>query len=261
MATAKAHAADVEAGAPMDRSVDIRTPESIAFSYELAGLGSRFLAVAVDLVMQLLVLLLFFVGLSLLGSSSGHAHHAPVAAARFFTNAAIGALVFVLFMILFGYFIVFEALWNGQTPGKKLLGIRVVRDGGYPIDFMASLVRNLVRVGEWVFTGYAVSAVCALVSSENKRVGDFAAGTIVVRDARMPAPEAFLRETEEEPIYAATAYLSGEERAIVRRFLERRDALTPQSRQTLAAQLAERVRGRLPNDLARLDDEALLERL
>jgi len=245
----------------MDRSVDVRTPESIAFSYELAGLGSRFLAVAVDLVIQLVVLLLFIVGMSMLGSWSAVQHHGSVMAARFFMNVAIGVVVFILFMILFGYFIAFEALWNGQTPGKKLLGIRVVRDGGYPIDFMASLVRNLVRVGEWFFTAYAISAISALLSNENKRVGDFAAGTIVVRDARMPAPETFLRENEEEPVYAATAYLSGEERAIVRRFLERRDTLTPQSRQILAAQLAERVRGRLPNDLARLDDEALLERL
>jgi uncharacterized RDD family membrane protein YckC len=246
----------------MDRTLDVRTPESIAFSYELAGLGSRFLAVAVDLLIQIALLALLITGLVLMTARLPHTtHHAIGPAYQFALNVVWGALIFIIFMIFFGYFIAFEALWNGQTPGKKLLGIRVVRDGGYPIDFSASLVRNLVRVGEWIIGGYAISAISALLSSENKRVGDFAAGTIVVRDARMQSRDALLREVTEEPTYAVTAYLSGEERAIVRRFLDRRDSLTPQRRADLAAQLAQRVRSRLPQELARLDDEDLLERL
>lgn len=245
----------------MDRSLDVRTPESIAFSYELAGIGSRALAVMIDLCIQLGILALFIWGIVLLaGAQKGHPVHEP-APDRLAYNIIAGIVIFILFAIFFGYFILFEALWNGQTPGKKIMGIRVVRDGGYPIDFSAALVRNLVRVGEWALGGYALSALCALVSPENKRIGDYAAGTIVVRDHAMDAPATLIEDLREEPSYAATAYLSGEERAIVRRFLERRDTLVPEARERLAHQLAERVRARVPADLARLDDESLLERL
>lgn len=89
-----------------------------------------------------------------------------------------------------------------------------------------------------------------------------AAGTIVVRDARVVSPAQLLEDlAAAEPTYAATAYLSGEERAIIKRFLERRDELAPDRRAHLAAQLTQRIRERLPLDLQRLDDESLLERL
>jgi uncharacterized RDD family membrane protein YckC len=249
----------------MDRTLDVRTPESIAFSYELAGIGSRFLAVTLDLLIQIAILLALGFGLALVGMkgagwSSSHAHGAAFEV-KFVENVVIGFFIFVVFMIFFGYFIVFEGLWNGQTPGKKALGLRVVRDGGYPIDFMASLIRNLIRVGEMLVGYYAVSAVIALLSPENKRLGDMAAGTIVVREAKMASPQSMLRDLREEPVYAATAYVSGDERAIVKRFLERRERLEPARRVAIARQIAERVRPRLPADLQRLDDEPLLERL
>ena len=238
----------------MDRTLEVRTPESVAFSYELAGVGSRFLAVAIDLAIQLgLILALVW------GVSSANLH-APAGAGRFVYNVWIGTWVALLFLIFYGYFIVFETLWNGQTPGKRLLGIRVVRDGGYPVDFMASLIRNLIRVGEMIVGFYAVSAAVAVFSPMNKRLGDLAAGTIVIREARMESPENLLREVT-EPVYAATAYVSGEERTIIRRFLDRRTDLHAQRRAALAHQLAERVRPRLPAELGRLDDESLLERL
>jgi len=105
-----------------------------------------------------------------------------------------------------------------------------------------------------------LAAISALISPENKRLGDLAAGTIVVRDARLAEPAK--RATQpEEPVYAPTAYLTGEERGLIKRFLERRDALTSDRREELAAQLAARVRDRVPDDLKRVDDEALLERL
>jgi uncharacterized RDD family membrane protein YckC len=190
----------------MDRTLEVRTPESIAFSYELAGVGSRFLAVIVDLVIQVVLSLLLFWGLV---AGAGHlprlAHGAGVHDERLAYNLGVALLIAIVFAIFFGYFILFEALWNGQTPGKKLLGIRVVRDGGYPLDFMASLIRNLIRVGEAAVGFYAISAVTAVFSPENKRVGDLAAGTIVVRDSRMDSAERMLKDVVSEPVYAATA--------------------------------------------------------
>ena len=245
----------------MDRTLDVRTPESIAFSYELAGIGSRFLAVAIDLLLQIAVLVALIWGLSLAVPHFVAQRHAQYVEMRVAQNVVAGIFIFIIFMIFFGYFIVFEAVMNGQTPGKRALGLRVVRDGGYPIDFTAALVRNLIRVGEMMFGFYAIAAIAALVSPENKRLGDMAAGTIVVREAKMQSPASLLREIREEPVYAATAYATGEERALVKRFLERRDSLDPRRRAELAHQIAERIRPRVPTEMQRLDDEALLERL
>jgi uncharacterized RDD family membrane protein YckC len=244
----------------VDRTLDVRTPESIAFRYELAGLGSRFLALIVDQAIQIATLLAISLGLFFAAVRVVPRNEPSADIVRLGESVAIALIVIIVFMVLFGYFIVFEALWNGQTPGKKLLGLRVVRDGGYPIDFGASLIRNLIRVGEMIVGYYFFAAVSALLSPENKRLGDLAAGTIVVRDARLAKPLAFAQR-DDEPIYSPTAYLTGEERALIKRFLERRDALAEDRRRELAWQLAQRVRGRLPKDLARLDDEALLERL
>lgn len=243
----------------MDRTLEVRTPESIAFNYELAGLGSRFLALIVDLAIQILTLVALGAGVLLVASRLPHRSIAQ-ATEKLAESVGVAIVIAVLFIVLFGYFIVFEALWNGQTPGKKLLGLRVVRDGGYPIDFGASLIRNLIRVGEQFIGFYALAAISALISPENKRLGDLAAGTIVVRDARLAEPRT-LAEPRAEPVYAPTAYLSGEERALIKRFLERRDALSADRRRELAAQLASRIRERMPAELSRLDDESLLERL
>lgn len=243
----------------MDRSVSVRTPESIAFSYELAGLGSRFLALAVDMGIQLLVLIAIFWGLVFIGS------HAPAPAKGQHQNHgwdSIGYAIVaaILFLVLFGYFILFEAFWNGRTPGKKLLGIRVVRDGGYPLDLSGSFVRNLIRAGELALGFYAVSALAALLSPENKRLGDMAAGTIVVRDARVQSLTAIVERAANEPEHRA-AMLTAEEHALIERFMARRERMAEHYRRRLAFQIAERVRRRVSSDLQRLDDEDLLERL
>jgi uncharacterized RDD family membrane protein YckC len=244
----------------VDRTLEVRTPESIAFNYELAGLGSRFLALIVDQAIQIVTLVAIFAALFMAALRVMPRQQPPVADIKLGESVGIGIIIVVAFVVLFGYFIVFEALWNGQTPGKRLLGLRVVRDGGYPIDFGASLIRNLIRVGEQLVGYYILAAISALISPENKRLGDLAAGTIVVRDARLATPQQLAQQSD-EPVYAPTAYLTGEERALVKRFLERRDALSEGRRGELALQLASRVRGRVPPEMRRLDDESLLERL
>lgn len=245
----------------MDRTLDIRTPESIEFSYDLAGVGSRFLAVMLDLCIQVGFVLLLFWGFMLIAGKAPRAAHVAAATAdRLATNVAIAIVIAIVFLVFFGYFIIFEAMWNGRTPGKKALGIRVVRDGGYPLDWGASLVRNLIRIVEATVGFYAISVLVAVFSPQNKRVGDFAAGTIVIRDSRIEGPGAFLAQMR-EPVYASTAYVTGDERAVIRRFLDRRAELTYERRRALAAQFAQRVRPRVPPELRALDDEDLLERL
>jgi len=239
----------------MDRTIAVRTPESIAFDYELAGLGSRFLAVILDMLIQIICALLLLWGMAALAIrfSAGESLRTSVPS-RTVESLAIAVLVLLAFVIFFGYFIIFEVAWNGQSPGKRLVGIRVVRDGGFPIDFISSLVRNLIRIVELGLGFYAISAISTLLSAQNKRLGDFAAGTIVVRDTRIAAPIAPPRSSPE-------TRLSDEERSLINRFLDRRSMLAPNQRRTLAAQIAGVFRSRVDAQVATLDDEALIERI
>ncbi len=240
----------------MERDLAIRTPESITLRYELAGLGSRFLAVFADLVLQILVVVIVAIVAAILHvrqSGITAALHLPAAAA----NAVLLALAIAgIFVVFFGYFIVAEWRFNGRTIGKRLVGIRVVRDGGAPIDPLAAIIRNFVRVIEAGLFFYGISAIVTLVSKENKRLGDYAAGTIVVRDAKMH--RAALRY---DPAAAANDPLPSAERILVDRYLERRSGLSREARTRIAAEIAARVRPLMPAiAAAEGDDDAFLVR-
>jgi uncharacterized RDD family membrane protein YckC len=211
--------------------------------------------------LQVLVLVGILWGLYIIGSQTQHgpAHRTVVVSDTAVHSFTVAFIVTVLFLVFFGYFILFEGFWNGQTPGKKLLGIRVVRDGGYPIDLGGSFIRNLVRIGEVALAFYAISAIASLFSSENKRLGDMAAGTIVVRDSRAQSLAAIVEGANAET--HRIALLSDDEHALIARFIARRSSMADQYRRALASQIADRVRKRVSSDLQRLDDEELLERL
>lgn len=245
----------------MERSVEIATGESVAFSYELAGLGSRFFAVFIDLTIQVAVTVgafLLFLWLANLAPRTGWHVSFP----KFLSERAIAALLFglfyfAIFVVYFGYFIVFEWRWAGRTPGKRLLGIRVVRDGGFPLDFTSSVVRNLVRILEAGFGFYAVSALSTLLSPLNRRLGDLAAGTIVVRDGRFERDRLRSWET---PL-AEAHDLSEPERDLIRRYVERRMSLGHGARGELATRIASAIRPKLSARYEHLDDDALLVHL
>jgi len=242
----------------MDRTLEVRTPESIAFSYELAGLGSRFLAVSVDIAIQTLVMIGIIWGLIYAASHMSGVVRDISAPTKFETSLAIAFIATIIFIVYFGYFILFETFWNGQTPGKKLMGLRVVRDGGYSADFGSIAIRNLIRVGEFAAGLYAISAVAALMSPENKRLGDMAAGTIVVRDVRAAKLADILDEPRET---AHPLMLSSGERALIDQFVARREGMAPRNRAMMASRIAGRIRPRVSRDLQQLDDEELLTRL
>ena len=247
----------------MERSVSVRTPEAIAFYYELAGPGSRFLALLVDMAIQvvLAVLLLIVAGegsdKALALAKSLHLQGKALES----TMIAVGVLLF--FGLFYGYFIVFEKYWNGQTPGKRLLGIRVVRDGGYPVELVSSTVRNLIRIVEQVLGFYAISIVCMLLSSENKRLGDFAAGTIVVRDRgfEVADPKTWLRSaasdagSDADPLIA---HLSADELALVDKYMQRRTGFDARSAKNTAAKIAAALRPKVDPHSAMLGDDELL---
>jgi uncharacterized RDD family membrane protein YckC len=234
----------------MERSVDVRTGEAVAIRYELAGLGSRFLAVVVDLLAQIGILIAVLLTLSFWSNALGTLLGA-------YGNAwAIALFVIFVFLVFIGWFIIFETWWSGRTPGKRALGLRVVRDGGFPIDAGAAVIRNLVRIVEFSFGFYVLSAISALISKENKRLGDLAAGTIVVRDRADAVPDldAYLSRASR-----TDTGLTEEDRVLAERFLARRATLEPNARWRLATRIAGRIRPTLRASYAHLDDEALLE--
>jgi uncharacterized RDD family membrane protein YckC len=250
----------------MERSVTVRTPESIAFHYELAGLGSRFLAVAVDWIFQIVLAIGVLIAFGYASAGINRAL-SSLHLKQSQTDSVITACEIVLFfLIFFGYFIAFEAWWNGQTPGKRAIGIRVVRDGGYPIGFTESVIRNLIRVLEVALFLYGVSAISAIMSAANKRLGDFAAGTIVVRDSTFEVtnPAQWL-EGDADPAPAmgvgGVSALSDDELSVVHRYLERRSQLEPEVAQQLAHRVAASLRPKLGPEVAELDDYELLRRV
>lgn len=242
----------------MERTIDVATGESVAFSYELAGLGSRFLAVFIDLTIQVTVLIGTLLIFAWIGSAfpQGKTTAASPQIQKIMDAIVMGVFIFALFMLFFGYFILFEWLGQGRTPGKRLLGIRVVRDGGFPVDLISSIIRNVVRILEAALGFYAVSAISALLSPQNRRLGDLAAGTIVVRDERYERARALsFADRREDPVVRD---VGPRERELIRQYAERRTALNTESRLSLAKKIARAVRPKLAASYDHLDDDSLL---
>ncbi len=174
----------------LDERMAVRTPEHVELQFLLAGAGNRFLAVLVDLLIQGLALVGLLVVLVLafwaLRSASPETAEAVVEGAGLWVFAG---LILVYFLVQWGYFTLFETMWAGQTPGKRLLKIRVVREDGRPVGFAEAAIRNLLRVVLDSQPGnlYAVGFVTGMLNLRFKRLGDYAAGTVVIRERRQVA--------------------------------------------------------------------------
>ena len=165
--------------------LNIDTPEQVELRFPIAGIGSRFLAVLTDSVIQIvaeIVLLLLFVLVVSAAQRSALGQMSDTTAKWF----VAGVLLFH-FLLYWGYFALFEAFWNGQTPGKRLMKIRVIKDSGRQITFFEALARNLLRIVDLLF-GYLVGVICMLCNKQQKRLGDFVAGTIVVHERSEDQP-------------------------------------------------------------------------
>jgi len=215
----------------------IDTPEQIALELPLAGIGSRFLAIALDTLLQFA--LYFVVGLILfLLIPAG-----TLAFNSWSLGPAVG--VFLIFCIYWGYFAIFEVLWKGQTPGKRVAGIRVIKESGRPINAYEAIGRNLMRAIDILPTFYGVGLVCMILNKQNRRLGDFVAGTVVVHDklTDQVRPE----WNTAAPVMASTitpqlAEISTEELILIETYLHRRYELEPTVRYSTAVQIDDRVR-------------------
>ena len=243
----------------LSQTVDVETPELVVFSYTIAGVGSRVYAALIDALICLVALIVIGVFLATLTPP-----RAPGTAAAAVDVWAAAIFFFAVFCVLWGYYVIFEGLADGQTPGKKLLRLRVVRDGGYSVTFGASAIRNLVRLVDiQPFPCYGVGLASVVVSRSGKRLGDIAAGTIVVREAivRQLAPVAAAAPDAGAPAPLHTS-LTEEEYSVLEHFMQRRGALDAARRALLAAQLAQRLSGALAApDAARPDGASNVARL
>lgn len=232
--------------APTDETLVIETPERVPLHFALASIGNRFLACAVDHGLQILTILLLVVVLEwagLLSHFGSRLSEAP--------KWVLAALIIVAFLIWSGYFVLFEWLWNGQTPGKLLLRLRVIREDGRPVTFWEASARNLLRALDMMPAPfYSIGLVSLFLSARDQRVGDFVAGTVVVREREAEAPTfaevfnaptsdaALRRSFKAVPFSADLNRLGPREIEVVEAFLRRRWDLADGPRQWMAWRIA-----------------------
>jgi uncharacterized RDD family membrane protein YckC len=220
--------------------VRIETPEQIDVDLELAGLGSRFVAQFIDWLIKLLVsvaLLIIGMTIAALLGKTVQLDAMP--------KIVFALLIAAAYFLWFGYDVFFEVTRNGQTPGKKYCGIRVIREGGAPLDFTAGCVRNLLALADLMPMFYFLGAGLILLNRRRQRLGDLAAGTIVIRERAVAAPvevdAAVKRFARPEFAFTAThlAACAKGDRFLLRSFLQRLPELDRTSRGQLAKKLAD----------------------
>jgi uncharacterized RDD family membrane protein YckC len=216
----------------------IDTPEHVEFGYEIAGIGSRVLAALIDTTLVGVVILFL-----------------ALVAANIFRLSEPGVAIILSAAALFviAYYIIFERLWVGQTPGKRALGIRVVQSEGRPVTMAGSIIRNFIRLIDFAPSFYGIGTVSMFVDRRIRRLGDLAAGTLVVQDRQRVTLESLLsaqppifaarqehEESEEhaQPILPNLQALGPEDLALINDFLAQRESLDLPRRQYLANQLA-----------------------
>ena len=234
----------------------IDTPEQVALEFDLSGMGSRFMAVMLDHLIQGLVIFVTTMLFLLVGIVIG-------------STWAIALLLLWAFLVEWGYFTIFETMWNGQTPGKRLIKIRVIKSSGRALTFFEAMIRNLIRIIDFLPTGYLVGMVTMFIDSKNRRLGDLAAGTLVVHernDGVVTLTLAPLKQTFEAPGSGGTTYdvrkLGVNDLELIETFLSRRFDIEQYARHVTAEQLATMMRKKLGIERADApNDETFLEEL
>jgi uncharacterized RDD family membrane protein YckC len=234
----------------------IDTPEQVHLEFVLAGIGSRFMAVFLDTLIQIAIFLVVIVSALVWSATPFFGEKTPL---------WIDALaIIVLFCLYWGYFATFEILWKGQTPGKRWAGIRVIKDSGRPINAFEAIARNLVRVVDYMPGFYGVGVVTMLLNSKHRRLGDYVAGTLVVHETSEREPQMFFSgaSTAEFAVPQA-AQLTLQEAELIETFLARRLDIPSDVRWSNAQRIAQMVSTRLgiAPEARPANDEQFLELL
>ncbi len=259
-----------------EETLVIETPERVPLAFALASIGNRFLAAAIDHFIQYFsigVVVYIFLTAAGFGSELGIVEEVQNEMPKW----TIAIMIFVLFLLFTGYFIFFEWLWDGQTPGKRLLKLRVIRDDGRPITLWEAIARNLLRVFDaapgFFVPIYSVGLIVIFLSGRDQRVGDIFAGTVVIRERSDEAPTfaetfsnpvadaAFRRVQPRTDFVANVTVLTSPEIEVVESFLRRRWDLTERQRLWMAWRIALPLMFKLKPeyDLATFSYEGFLE--
>lgn len=217
----------------------IETPEQTSLEFPLAGIGSRFLAIAADTAIQAAAAAVLVTVLAVAMPGLRLMPHVGL-------QWTFALLILAAFAVYSGYFAFFEAIWNGQTPGKRFAQLRVMKEDGRPISAFDAISRNLLRTIDSLPFGYGVGVISVLFTQNNQRLGDMVAGTVVVHEKALDGARPFLeiRKDETAPSYD-TAKLTPDELRLIETFFSRRDSLDPSLRTSMAAQIARRIGDKL----------------
>jgi uncharacterized RDD family membrane protein YckC len=249
----------------------IETPERVPLHFALASIGNRFLACAIDHALQALAIILMVIAFTLIANYSSLGDQL-IALPKWIQ----AILVVIVFLIFSSYFAFFEWIWNGQTPGKRWLKLRVIREDGRPVTFWEAAVRNLLRTLDMMPAPfYSIGLVSVFVSLSDQRVGDMVAGTVVVREREAEAPAfsqvfaspvsdpALRRSFKPVEFVADLNVLTESEIQVVETFLRRRWDLAEMARQWMAWRVSLPLLYKLrpAYDLATFTYEGFLEEL
>ena len=254
-----------------DETLIIETPERVPLHFALASLGNRFIACAIDHGLQIATLIgmvILFILISDVSDVGNRLTNAP--------KWVLAMLIILVFILMSGYFVFFEWIWNGQTPGKRWLKLRVIREDGRPISFFEAMVRNLLRNFDIMPSPfYSIGLISVFATERDQRVGDLVAGTVVVREREAEAPafaevfaspvsDAALRRSFKPVAFTADVNsLTEGEIQVVESFLRRRWDLKDYPRQWMAWRVSMPILFKLrPHyDLATFTYEGFLEEL
>jgi len=228
-------------------TLTIQTPEHVGFQYTIAGLGTRIMAFLLDTAIRVLFALFIFVVILIV--SKWFPALFPSGMRNLSRNWIIAMGILVYGFLDLGYFLFFEALWSGQTPGKRSLKLRVIRMDGQPIGWLESAIRNILRAVDILSGVYPVGLIVMFFSSRSQRIGDYAAGTVVVieRGSRVPMDRTRLRSGAKihiPDVEHNISTLASDEYRLIRTFLDRRQEMDPTHRIQLAGDLTRRLRER-----------------
>src|SRR5215831_17671100 len=166
-----------------DETLVIETPEHVELQFALATIGNRFLACAVDHVIQVVSFVIVYFIARFLSPGLRSAEGAVFGAEWEVSLWVLAGAIIASFLIFFGYFIFFETVWSGQTPGKRWLKLRVIQEDGRPINFFTALLRNLLRLADMIPPPfYSLGIISIFASQRAKRLGDFVANTVVIKE-------------------------------------------------------------------------------
>lgn len=220
-----------------DRQLIINTPEQVSLHFEVAGIGSRFMAFLIDSLVQAIGFLAIF----LLGLATFAAFFSSFE--RFASKWIMAILIFAGFFLYWGYFALFESLWHGQTPGKRYVGIRVVKDSGRGITAAEAMTRNFLRAVDSLPAMYVFGLITMLISKEKKRIGDYVAGTIVVHEKVADEKEMSFQPLAETPIVQDWALkLTTQDLELIESFLQRRYTLEQGPRYVTGVNIADHLK-------------------